>query len=103
MDESNLTKMSLQTDNRDRLCEEYCVNLWWKTQYPPWGTQLILCGLQRYIRQEWPQTPVNFTSHCHLHHNLHLKLKPIEELRCIDINELFAFESFRLVSLMIHV
>ena len=33
-----------------------------KTQYPPRSIQLILCGLQRYIRQERPQTPVNFTS-----------------------------------------
>ena len=67
MDESNLTKMSLLTDSRDVLCEElgkFVVEIRKtdKTQYPPRTIQLILCGLQRCIRQERPQTPVNFTS-----------------------------------------
>ncbi len=66
MDESNLTEMSLLTDNRDALCEELCkfvveIRKTDKTQYPPRSIQLILCGLQRYIRQENPQTRVNFT------------------------------------------
>ena len=78
MDESTLTEMSLPADNRDALCEELCkfaVEIKTdKTQYPPRSIQLLLCGLQRYIRQERPQTPVNFTSHWHLHHSLHLKL-----------------------------
>ena len=112
MDESNLTEVSLLTDNRDALCEElgkFMVEIRKtdKTQYPPRSIQLILCGLQQYIRQERPQTPVNFTSHCHLHHSLHLKLIPSKNKRGIDINELFAFElqvTFRpLSSIIIHV
>ena len=79
MDESYLTEMSLLTDNRDTLCEELCkfvveIRKTDQTQYPLWSIQLIPCGLQRYIRQERPRMPVNFTSHCHLHHRLHLKL-----------------------------
>ena len=67
MDETNLTEMSLLTDNRDALCEELCkfvveTRKTDKTWYPPQSIQLILCGLQRYIRQEKPQTAVNFTS-----------------------------------------
>ena len=67
IDETNLTKMSLMTDNKDALCEELCkfvveIRKTDKTQYPPRTIQLILCGLQRYIRQEKPRTPVNFTS-----------------------------------------
>ena len=61
MDELNLTEMSLLTDNRDVLCEELCkfvveIRKTDKTQYPPRSIQLILCGLQRYISQERPQT-----------------------------------------------
>ena len=67
MDKLNFTEMSLLTDNRDALCEELCkfvveIRKTDKTQYPPRSVQLILCGLQRYIRQEKPQTPANFTS-----------------------------------------
>ena len=55
MDELNLTEMSLLTDNRHRLCEKLCkfavdIRKIDKTQYPPWSIQLILCGLQQYIR-----------------------------------------------------
>ena len=67
MDESNLIEMSLLTNDRGVLCEELCkfvveIRKTNKTQYPPRSIQLILCGLQRYIRQERPQSSVNFTT-----------------------------------------
>ena len=88
MDESNLTKMSLLTDSRDVLCEElgkFVVEIRKtdKTQYPPRTIQLILCGLQRCIRQERPQRQLTSRA-CHLHPSLHLKLKPIEEIKGIQ-------------------
>ena len=79
MDESTLTEMSLLADNRDALCEELCkfaVEIKTdKTQYPPRSIQLLLCGLQRYIRQERPQPSPE-----------------TDPLTGIDINELFGFE-----------
>ena len=67
MDELKLSEMDLLTDDRDALCEVLCkfvveIRKTDKSQYPPRSIQLILCGLQRYIRQERPQSPVNFTT-----------------------------------------
>ena len=91
----NHIEMSLLTDNRDALCEELCKFVV-ETQYSPRGIQLILCGLQRYIRQEWPHSPVNFMSHCHLRTpQPSLETDPIEELKGIDSNVLFAFELYK--------
>ena len=62
-----VTEMSLLTEKKEDLCEELCkfvveIQKCDKTHYPPRSIQLILCGLQRYIRQERPQSLVNFTT-----------------------------------------
>lgn len=60
-------EMSLLTDEIEELCEEVCkfvveIRKRDKTYYPPRSIQLILCGLQRYIRKKRPQSLVNFTT-----------------------------------------
>ena len=66
MDESNRNEPA-DCQQRRTCCVNNCVNLWWKserlTKPSIHRIQLILYGLERYIRQEWPQTPVNFMSH----------------------------------------
>ena len=106
-DESNLTEMSLLTDNRDVLCEELCklvveirktdetVSTAWHPANFVWTAAIHQTGVAKnasYLHKPLPPTPQPSP-----------ETEPIQELRCIDINVLFAFESFRLVSLMIHV
>ena len=84
--------MCLLTDNRDALCEELSKFVV-ENPVSTMAIQLILCGLQRYIRQGWPQMPVNFMRHCHLRtQQPSLETDPIEELKGIDSNVLVAFE-----------
>ena len=85
--------MSLLTDNRDALCEElYMYKFVVENPVSTVGHPANSVWTARYIRQEWPQTPVNFMSHCHLRTpQPSPETDPIEELKGIDSIVLFAF------------